>query len=103
MSVDKAASALAANTYANALNTAKGAAVKGDDNFSFGDLIQKAASESIDTIKQGEKVSAQAITGNATLTDVVEAVTDAEMTLQTVVAVRDRMLSAYQEIMRMPI
>jgi flagellar hook-basal body complex protein FliE len=35
--------------------------------------------------------------------DVVTAVSNAEMTLQTVVAVRDRVLNAYQEIMRMPI
>ena len=41
--------------------------------------------------------------GTANLTDVVEAVTAAEMTLETVVAMRDRMMSAYQEIMRMPI
>lgn len=54
-------------------------------------------------MKAGEKASAQAVTGEASLTDVVEAVTDAEMTLQTVVAIRDRMLNAYQEIMRMPV
>jgi flagellar hook-basal body complex protein FliE len=33
---------------------------------------------------------------------VVEAVNAAEITLQTVVAVRDRIITAYQEIMRMP-
>jgi flagellar hook-basal body complex protein FliE len=33
---------------------------------------------------------------------VVEAVNAAELTLQTVVAVRDRIIGAYQEIMRMP-
>jgi flagellar hook-basal body complex protein FliE len=103
MPIDKATSALAANTYANALNTAKGAGVTSSDKVSFGDLVETAAKDSIDTLKEGEKMSANAVTGNATLTDVVEAVTAAELTLQTVVAVRDRMLSAYQEIMRMPI
>jgi len=48
-------------------------------------------------------MSAQAVTGEADLTDVVAAITSAELTLQTVVAVRDRLISAYQEIMRMPI
>ena len=48
-------------------------------------------------------MSAMAVTGEADITDVVQAVTSAELTLQTVVAVRDRMISAYQEIMRMPI
>jgi flagellar hook-basal body complex protein FliE len=48
-------------------------------------------------------MSAKAVTGEADLTDVVTAVTNAELTLQTVVSVRDRLISAYQEIMRMPI
>ena len=52
---------------------------------------------------RGEKLSAQSVAGKAELTDVVTAVTSAELTLQTVVAVRDRVISAYQEIMRMPI
>ena len=41
--------------------------------------------------------------GQANLQDVVEAVNAAEVTLQTVVAVRDRMIAAYQDIIRMPI
>ena len=47
--------------------------------------------------------TAQAVLGNASLTEIVESVTAAELTLQTVVAVRDKMLQAYQDIMRMPI
>jgi flagellar hook-basal body complex protein FliE len=34
---------------------------------------------------------------------VVTAVAEADLTLQTVVAVRDRVIEAYQNIMRMPI
>jgi flagellar hook-basal body complex protein FliE len=48
-------------------------------------------------------MSAKAVTGEADIVDVVQAVGNAEITLQTVVAVRDRVISAYQEIMRMPI
>ncbi len=43
------------------------------------------------------------ISGEADLKDVVTAVANAENTLETVVAVRDKVLSAYQEILRMPI
>ncbi|HEY8189549.1 MAG TPA: flagellar hook-basal body complex protein FliE, partial [Micavibrio sp.] len=64
---------------------------------------KKTALEAVETLHGGEKASAQAVMGTANLTDVVQAVTAAELTLQTVVAVRDRMLTAYQEIMRMPI
>jgi len=70
---------------------------------SFGDLIRSGAESAIDTMKQSEAVSAQAVTGDADLNDVVQSVTSAELTLQTVVALRDKMVSALQEVLRMPI
>ena len=54
-------------------------------------------------MKAGEQMSARAVTGEASLPEVVQAVNAAELTLSTVVAVRDRLITAYQEIMRMPI
>ena len=47
--------------------------------------------------------SARAVAGQAEMVDVVTAVSNAEMVLETVTTVRDRVISAYQEIMRMPI
>jgi flagellar hook-basal body complex protein FliE len=41
--------------------------------------------------------------GKAELVDVVTAVANAETTLETVISLRDRVITAYQEIMRMPI
>ncbi|NBX04163.1 MAG: flagellar hook-basal body complex protein FliE, partial [Alphaproteobacteria bacterium] len=41
--------------------------------------------------------------GKVDLTDLVTAVSSAELTLNTVVAVRDKVINAYQEIIRMPI
>ena len=70
---------------------------------SFVDLVKEVASNSIDAGKASEKVTAAAVAGKADLTEVVTAVSNAEMALHTVVAVRDRVLAAYQEIMRMPI
>lgn len=104
MPIDKLNPAAAASVYANSLKGAgSGPGISGGDGASFGDLIRKAAVDSIDTMHRGEKMSADAVIGKANLTDVVEAVTAAEMTLNTVMAMRDRMLGAYQEIMRMPI
>jgi flagellar hook-basal body complex protein FliE len=54
-------------------------------------------------IKASETKAVEALTGRASLQDVVEAVTEAELSLQKMTAVRDRVISAYQEIMRMPI
>jgi flagellar hook-basal body complex protein FliE len=70
---------------------------------SFADLVKSATSETIDTLQKGEQASAAAVAGNGNLTEVVTAVSNAEATLQTVVAVRDRVIQAYQDILRMPI
>jgi Flagellar hook-basal body protein len=69
---------------------------------SFQDLIGTAAGEAMNTMREGERMSAAAVAGNADITDVVMAVNNAEITLQSVVAVRDRVISAYHEILRMP-
>jgi flagellar hook-basal body complex protein FliE len=43
------------------------------------------------------------VQGKADLVDVVTAVSSAEASLETVMAIRDQVINAYQEIMRMPI
>jgi flagellar hook-basal body complex protein FliE len=43
------------------------------------------------------------VAGKTELVDVVTAISAAEASLETVMAVRDQVISAYQEIMRMPI
>ena len=105
----------ASNAYQNLSNVGK--TISGDDTTTtgetggaaagggpkFADFLKDKAQESVDTLRKSEEVSAKAVTGEADIVDVVQAVTSAELTLQTVVSVRDRMISAYQEIMRMPI
>lgn len=96
---------IAAKAYANNTNIGKQGGIAGgdDEGVSFADFLKQKAQDSVDTMRESEKMSAKAVTGEADLADVVQAVTAAEVTLQTVVAVRDRLVSAYQEIMRMPI
>jgi flagellar hook-basal body complex protein FliE len=69
---------------------------------SFADVLKAGVENLVESQKRSEQMSAKAVEGKADLNDVVRVVTEAELTLQTVVAVRDRMISAYQEIMRMP-
>ena len=45
----------------------------------------------------------KAVKGTADIQEVVMAVSNAEVALQTVVAVRDKVVSAYQDILQMPI
>ena len=74
-----------------------------DGQASFADFLEQSAQGAMDTLKQGEAMSGKAVTGEADLIDVVQAVTAAEVTLKTVTAVRDKVIVAYQDIMRMPI
>lgn len=94
----------ALSAYANTAATGVGPGLAArDEGPSFAQMVRGAAEEAVGRLQNSEQVSAQAALGKADLTDVVTAVSNAEVTLQTVVAVRDRVVSAYQEILRMPI
>jgi flagellar hook-basal body complex protein FliE len=69
----------------------------------FANTLQNMLGDSLNTIKQAETTSMAGLQGNVDLTDIVTAISKAELTLQAVVAVRDKVISGYQEIMRMPI
>ena len=69
----------------------------------FLDLVKEVSGDTMESLEAAEKISLQATAGKADLSEVAVAVAHAESTLKTVVTVRDRMISAYQEIMRMPI
>ncbi|WP_407667401.1 flagellar hook-basal body complex protein FliE [Microvirga lotononidis] len=78
-------------------------AVAGASQASFGDMMAQVANSAIDTMKAGEAASIAGIQGKATVQQVVEAVMSAEQTLQTAIAIRDKVVAAYQEISRMTI
>lgn len=69
----------------------------------FSELVRDAAREAVETTRTAERMTVRASLGRADLTEVVTAVSAAEVTMQAVVAVRDRVVQAYQEILRMPI
>ncbi len=97
----------AINAYQNAgkLNGAGSDQSQDADNAvgTFSDLIKGGIEEAVQTAKASEGMTAQYMMGNADITDVVLAVRDAEATISTITAVRDRVVNAVQEIMRMPI
>jgi flagellar hook-basal body complex protein FliE len=70
---------------------------------SFDKVLADALHNAVGTMRTGEAASAQGATGQGDLVGVVNAVTAAELTLETVVAIRDRVIAAYQDIMKMPI
>jgi len=69
----------------------------------FSDFLSGAVQDSINTIRQGEQAATSQVQGKGNLVDVVQQVNNAELTLDTVVAVRDKVVAAYQSIMNMAI
>ena len=69
----------------------------------FADMLQDFTVKSIDAQAQGETMSLKAVDKKADLVDIVTAISNAEVTLDTVVTIRDRAIQAYQEIIRMPV
>ncbi len=69
----------------------------------FGALLERAVTGTIDAAKTSDRVAMDAVSGTGDVTSVVTAVARAELALQTAVAIRDRVIQAYQDVMRMPI
>ena len=69
----------------------------------FGSALQQALNGVVASGKAADSQATQAILGQGNLTDVVTAVSQAELALQSAMAIRDRVVQAYQDVMRMPI
>jgi flagellar hook-basal body complex protein FliE len=70
---------------------------------SFGSMVESMVSNAATSLRTAEAESAKHVAGKGDLIDVVTAIGAAEAALDTVVAVRDRVVNAYSEIMRMQI
>ena len=69
----------------------------------FSELLSNAMGEAVQASRAAETQMTAQVQGRGELIDVVTAVANAEASLETVMAVRDQVIQAYQEIMRMPI
>lgn len=105
MAITSIADAISA--YSNATKSmgsgtkTEGSGAGGDIGSDFASLLKDGAKSAIESGHKSEEMSKQAITGKADIPDVVAAVSNAELTLQTVVAVRDKVVSAYNDILKM--
>lgn len=80
-----------------------GAAGAGASQANFAELVTHAFDDAVSTIRAGEQAGLDVAAGEADVVDVATAVSAAEISLEAAIAVRNRMIEAYQEIMRMPI
>lgn len=69
----------------------------------FGGMVEAMISNTAGTMHAAETASAKQVAGKGDLIDVVTAIGAAETALDTMVAVRDRVVNAYSDIMRMQI
>lgn len=98
----------ALNAYQAALNRINGTAAQqpqeaAKPEASFGQVLQNVVEEAADAQKQAEITTINGIAGKADIQDVVLAIANAEQALETVVAVRDTAIRAYNSIMQMSI
>jgi flagellar hook-basal body complex protein FliE len=69
----------------------------------FSSVLKGALGGGVEAGKAAETQALAAAAGKADIVDVVTAVAESEAALETLVAVRDRVIAAYEDIMRMPI
>ncbi|MDE3028385.1 MAG: flagellar hook-basal body complex protein FliE [Paracoccaceae bacterium] len=92
-------SALAMQTYANA----RPVTVPEPASSGPADAFANAATSFVDTLQTGEQTAKSAMTGSADPQALVQALTSSELAIETAVTVRDKVVEAYQEILRMPV
>lgn len=69
----------------------------------FGAMVENATQQAVDTVRAGDQTASAGLAGRADMQAVVEATMAMDSTVRVSVALRDKMVEAYQEIMRMPI
>lgn len=101
----------ATNAYASATNLVDQASKSAPDASiggmgsgpDFGKLVAESIGEVVEVGRVADQKSIDLVDGKANVVDVVTAISETEIALQTMVTIRDRVISAYEEIMRMPI
>lgn len=100
---------IAAGAYANLASFANpsanvGQAVGGSSGGQgFSELLRTAVNNVVEAGRQSDTQAQAMAAGKANVVDVVTAVAETEVAVEAMVAVRDKVISAYEEIMRMPI
>lgn len=102
--MNSSAAAGAYSAIANLTNNLRGETSKapvGDSG--FGELVETMLSNVAQAGQQAEAQGVKVAEGNAEVLDLVTAVAETEIAVETLVTVRDRVISAYQDILNMPI
>jgi len=99
----------AANAYASLARLTESAGLQqkaageGSSGPNFGDMLKEAIGSMTQASRASDVQSQAMAAGKANIVDVVTAVAETEVAIDTLVSVRDKVVAAYEEIMRMPI
>jgi len=69
----------------------------------FGHMVNQAISQAVSDSRNAEAQMSAQVQGKASLVDVATAISSAQTSLSTMIAVRDSMIASYQQIMNMQI
>lgn len=70
---------------------------------SFGAMLEQVSNDAMTKLKKGEAAAISGMEGKMPVQQVVRSVLDAQQSLQTAVAIRDKLVAAYQDVSRMAI
>ena len=95
----------AANAYAALakLTNPGGASKVADGDGSFGAMLKNAIGSVVEAGRASDNQAKAMASGTSNIVDVVSAVAETEVAIEALVSVRDKVIAAYEEIMRMPI
>ena len=98
-----AAYANASKLITEAAKPSTGSVGQGTQGTDFGKLLSDQLQGVIDQGKKSDQMSLDLVNGKANVVDVVTAISQTQLAMESMVTVRDKVISAYEEIMRMPI
>jgi flagellar hook-basal body complex protein FliE len=100
---------IAAGAYASLARLADPSAAlgkiggEGGDGQSFGSMLKQVVGSVLEAGRNSDAQTHALASGKSNIVDVVTAVSETEVAVETMVSVRDKVIAAYEEIMRMPI
>ena len=87
----------------NSLALVRDPAASATGDTSFAAVLKEAIGSVAEVGRKSDAQARAAVNGKANIVDVVTAVSETEVAIDAVVAVRDRVIAAYEDIMKMPI
>lgn len=92
------------SAYKNSQNLSVGKAnATNNPDASFANVLGAAVSDVTETVREADKSAVAGLKGEISTQQIVEATMELETSLRVAVSVRDKVVQAYQEILRMPI